>query len=488
MEQVSPKGKIMGNAGFTRISRMLLAFCLAMIAVAHAQTYTRLVKFNGEDGKWPLYGPLLQGSDGNFWGTTGFGGAGLSGSVFKITLTGEVTTVYSFCPVPQTCTGGRVPYYGLLQDTAGNFFGTTYEGGTAGQGILFELTPDGVITTIHNFCSETDCADGYGPASPLVEGPDGDFYGWPGNSALYYKVTPSGVYSTLDRTFIPATVGSDGRLWGFDAGAYEYGGIAVLEKTGEIKTVYSFCSHSPCLDGSGPSSLIQAADGNFYGETYTGGTSNGGVIFKFTPSGEYSVLYSFCSQPNCADGYDPYGGLIQGTDGNFYGTTTFGGTAVAVGQFWEGFGTVFRITPHGVYKVLHTFCGKGGLCQDGSSPMAALVQGTDGNFYGTASGISPALDKCPGSCGVVFRISAGLAPFVEANPPFGKTGHIVNILGNNLTGATSVTFNGVAATFTVNASGTAIEATVPSGATTGTIEVATPSGTLSSNVAFQVLP
>jgi uncharacterized repeat protein (TIGR03803 family) len=210
--------------------------------------------------------------------------------------------------------------------------------------------------------------------------------------------------------------------------------------------------------------LIQATDGNLYGTTLGGGTKGGGTVFKITPSGKLTTLYSF------ANGSWPYAGLIQATDGNLYGTTQGGGG-------YDG-GTVFNITLTGNLTTLYHFCPKRG-CADGASPHAGLVQDTNGTFYGTteAGGAN--------GVGTVFSLSVGLDPFVETQTTSGKVEAPVKILGTNLTGATNVTFNGTAAAFIV-VSASLVTTTVPAGATTGKVEVTTPRGTLKSNVAFRV--
>jgi len=187
------------------------------------------------------------------------------------------------------------------------------------------------------------------------------------------------------------------------------------------------------------------------------------------------TLYTFCTQANCPDGAGPFATLVQGSDGNFYGTTIGGGIG-------GNGGTIFRITPDGTLTTLYTFCKQGYPCPDGDGPDTPLVQGTDGIFYG---GTSQGGRLC--QCGVIFSENMGLSPFVEAQPAFGAAGRVIQILGNNLTGTTSVAFNGTSATFKLISS-TYIKAEVPSGATSGTIVVTTPSGTLNSNVPFQVVP
>jgi uncharacterized repeat protein (TIGR03803 family) len=187
-----------------------------------------------------------------------------------------------------------------------------------------------------------------------------------------------------------------------------------------------------------------------------------------TPSGKVTTLHSF----EQTDGDNPISNLVQGTDGNFYGTASYGGK-------YPNFGTVFKITPNGKFTTLHNFDST-----DGSYLYAGLIQATNGIFYGAtyAGGSSTA---CPYGCGTVFSLSVGLGPFVETLPNSGKVGAAVRILGTDLTGATSVTFNGTAAEFKV-ISKSEIETTVPSGATTGTVDVKTAKNTLKSNVVFRV--
>ena len=265
------------------------------------------------------------------------------------------------------------------------------------------------------------------------------------------------------------------------------GTVFKITPQGKLTTLHRFAF----ADGSEPAGgLVQATDGNFYGMTEYGGANGKGTVFKITPAGALTTLYSFCAQPYCADGELPqYAELIQATDGNFYGMTSQGG---AHGSTQCGFGgvgscgTVFKITPGGTLTTLYSFCAETN-CADGGLPFGGLVQATNGKFYGTTSG-DDFVSSCSGSdCGTVFSLSVGLGPFVETLPASGEVGAAVKILGNKLTGATGVSFNGAAATFTVLSS-TEIRASVPSGATTGFVAVELPSSTLSSNVRFRVIP
>jgi uncharacterized repeat protein (TIGR03803 family) len=291
-----------------------------------------------------LSGLPIQAADENLYWTSV--GAGRGGAVFKTTLGGTSTLFYGFCSLAD-CADGAYPYYGpLVQVSNGDFYGTTYEGGLYNFGTVFKLTPKGKLTTLHSFCSQTDCTDGENPVAGLVQATTGDFYGTTyggganGSAGTVFKITPGGTLTTL----------------------------------------YSFCSQPSCADGGVPhAALIQATNGDFYGTTQLGGLAGSyGTVFKITASGKLTTLYRFCSQPNCTDGEYPFGGLVQATDGDFYGTTGGGG---ANGNE----GTVFKITNGGKLTTLHSFCSQSD-CTDGSGPRAGLMQATNGTFYGTTAG------------------------------------------------------------------------------------------------------
>jgi uncharacterized repeat protein (TIGR03803 family) len=456
-------------------------FCIATAIASPAQTFTSLLNLDKADGAFPLAG-LVQGTDGNLYGTTASGGTGVyciynpgpgCGTIFKITAAGSLTTLYNFCS-HSNCIDGLNPYAPLVQAPDGNFYGTTDSGGAKGSGTVFKMTPEGTLTTLYSFCSQPNCVDGFSPGTALVQATDGNFYGTTsGYPGTVFEITPEGTLTTL----------------------------------------YTFGGHHGYLPLAG---LVQATDGNFYGTTSAGGAVNYGTVFKITPEGALTTLHSFDGD----DGEAPYGGLVEATNGNLYGTTSASSKN-------HGYGTVFEITLTGKLTTIHVFDGS-----DGNS-YAGLIQATDGNFYGTTD--STALEITPagmlstlhvfctptdcaayplfdglvqatngnfygktfyggssgncgsGGCGTIFSISVGLGPFVETRPISGQIGTAVVILGNNLTGTTAVTFNGTSAAFTV-VSSTEITASVPAGATSGTVEVTTPGGTLDSNVKFRVTP
>jgi uncharacterized repeat protein (TIGR03803 family) len=229
---------------------------------------------------------------------------------------------------------------------------------------------------------------------------------------------------------------------------------------GVLTVLHSF--GQTASDGSGPVNRpVQGPDGNFYGSTPYGGTSGNGTLYKITPGGTFTKLHNFTGG---ADGAFPVG-LVLGSDGSLYGTTEEGAAS--------GVGTAYKLGGLGNLNVLHTFSGP-----DGEFPFG-LMQHTNGTFYGLTNVSTTAM-------GTIFSLSVGLSPFVSALPFIGSPGATVTILGTGLTGTTSVSFNGTAATFTVD-SDTEITVTVPAGAASGKITVTTPSGTLLSNVAFRAL-
>jgi uncharacterized repeat protein (TIGR03803 family) len=453
-------------------------FGVATSISSAAQTFETLLVFDGTDGATPVDTPLVQGTNGELYGTTLGGGSPGPGTVFKITSSGKLTTIYSFCSQPN-CADGSLPYGGLVLGTDGNFYGTTSQGGANGiSGTVFRITPTGILSTLHSF----DFTDGAAPVAPLIQATNGDFYGITQNGGAtgggtIFKITPTGALTTLYNLGSPGyfangplVQGTDGNFYGTTeiGGVHGNGIVFKITPSGTFTTLHNFDS----TDGSAPAcGLVQASDGNFYGTTYQGGANdtceNGcGTVFKMTPEGMLTTVHSFDS----TEGANPIAGLIQATDGNFYGTTYAGGT----GGDW---GTVFEITPGGTVTTLHSFDG-----DDGAQPYGPVSQATSGNLYGTATnGLGTAAQ------GTTFGISVGLGPFVSFVRNSGKVGRNVQILGQGFTGTANVSFNGTPADFTVH-SDTFLTATVPAGATSGFVKVMTPSSTLKSNVRFTVVP
>ncbi|HWD18230.1 MAG TPA: choice-of-anchor tandem repeat GloVer-containing protein [Verrucomicrobiae bacterium] len=311
--------------------------------ITPAGGFTSLVSFNGANGAGP-YSALTQGPDGDFYGTTSTGGSNNLGTVFKMSTNGVLTSLASFNNV-----NGALPEAGVARGSDGNFYGTTFNGGS-GYGAIFRVTPAGVLTRLVAF----NHANGANPYAGLILGADGNFYG----------TTAQG-------------------------GASGLGTVFLMTPAGVMATVVSF---SGANGGHPYGSLVQGADGNFYGTTYWGGdlSLNGGSgfgsVFKLTPGGVLTKLVSF----NAGNGGHPAGALIQGIDGNFYGTTVWGGDLTTGNG--NGFGTAFRVTPSGTLTTVLAFNGV-----NGGWPYAGLTLGSDGLYYGaTTRGGSDA-------GGVVFR-------------------------------------------------------------------------------------
>ena len=482
-----------------RSAAAIFVLCVATAIASPAATkFKSLVSFDGANGRNPNLMSVVQGLDGNLYGTTEYGGANSPcnsaqvgcGVVFKMTPGGALTTLYSFCS-NTNCTDGAYPTASLLLLINGNFLGTTLAGGANGFGSVFEITPAGKLTTLYSFCSVSGCIDGINPETALIQGTDGNFYG---------TTVHGGKYGC--------------------GGCHGAGTVFKITAGGKLTTVYNFCAQTNCDDGAYPfGALIQGTDGNFYGTADQGGTTSAGTVFKLTPGGKLTVLYTFCSLTGCTDGINPYGSLVQGTDGNFYGTTD--------GDDSNN-GTVFKLTPAGKLTTLANFSG----ANDNAVPFAGLVQATDGNFYGAAftnfrdgnccggvfkltpSGKYTVIHQFVGAdgngpyavfqntngpfygatsaggtdnLGTVFDVSVGLKPFVELLPTYGKVGKTIDILGQGLTGTTGVSFDGVAATFN-NVSDTYITAVIPTGALTGTVTVTTFTTSYNSSQIFRVAP
>lgn len=470
-----------------------------------------------------LYDELIQGSDGNFYGTTFQGGSGTCagpfgvigcGTIFKLTPAGVQTVLYNFTydSTTNTAANGMFPYGGLVQGPDGNFYGTASAGGdpnavcngNLGCGTIFKITPSGQFTLLHKFEGVfATPAEGGGPVGRLILATDGRFYG---------------------------TTYSGGMVQNFG----NQGTIFAISSSGGFSTVYMFDNIHGTTDGVNPyAGLIQAKDGSFYGTTKFGGTSGAGTVFKFS-GGKTTVLHSFPEQNGQVfpDGAYPEAALVQASDGKLYGATSFGGALTTYYQV----GTLFRITTKGAFTKLWDFNATDSSV-NGIAPFGGLIQASDSNLYGTTSAGGPAnsgtvyevtlsgamsqvlsfdasttgalpeavpLQANDGSLyitnnggtvsnnkyqGAVVQVADNLpAPkpgIVGFAPSKGPVGQKVTILGSNFVGTTGVSFNGTAATFKVKSSEIIIT-TVPAGATSGKITITNAGGSTTSAQTFTV--
>jgi uncharacterized repeat protein (TIGR03803 family) len=381
---------------------------LAPLGVAHARKITPLYTFKGgSDGRYPRT-DLVQDGEGNFYGTTEAGGTHNAGTVFKLAPDGTETVLYAF-------TGGSdgsTPYAGVVADKAGNLYGTTISGGTNG-GVVFKVAPDGTETVLHAFAGGKD---GLIPYSRLLLY-GGNLYGttfWGGSRRTCTDPQGCGTVFKIGKD------GTETRLYAFTGGndgGHPSGGL-ISDKDGNLYGTTSAGGSGDCYTGCGTvfklvpdgsetvlhsfangsdgrlplENLIVDHAGNLYGTTTYGGTYSAGTVFRLAPDGTETVLHSFA---NGSDGAYPLSALVLDDAGNLYGTTSQGG------DFGTGYGIIFKITPAGTERVLHTFCYN---CRAGSRPAAGLVADSVGNLYGstTEGGAS-----C--SCGTVFKLENGIA-------------------------------------------------------------------------------
>lgn len=385
--------------GSTNISASLSGVTSAnALLTVHAIAESVLYSFGtggAGDGANP-FGALIQASDGNFYGMTTLGGISGNGTVIKVSPSGAVTVIHTF---GGGTADGSQPYGSLIQASDGNMYGMTFQGGANGTGTVFKVTLAGVVNVIYSFGANGP-NDGARPNGSFIQASDGSLYG----TTVY-------------------------------GGANNNGTVFKITTAGVEQVVYSFGALGS-NDGANPyGSLVQASDGNFYAMTFSGGVNGNGAVVRVTPAGTEQVIHSF-GGPISGDGANPYGSLIQASDGNLYGMTNKGGANHA--------GAVIQVTLAGVAKVIHSFSGG---TTDGAQPYGSLIQASDGNLYGTtylggASGNGTAFQvTLAGAEKLIYSFGAN-GPADGANP----YGDLVQASDWNLYGMTvhggGVTSNG----------------------------------------------
>jgi uncharacterized repeat protein (TIGR03803 family) len=465
---------------------LALACTLLVVLTAaplHAQFYQDLYDFNcNTGGCGPVdNGELTQGSDGYLYGTTQVGGASNYGTVFKVASDGTgYTTLWQF-----NGANGQSPSAALTLASDGNFYGTTEFGGSFSNGTIFRITSSGVLKVLHSFNANVD---GGQPLSPPAESKDGNLYGVTLSGTAYRITLPAGSFKALSfnqppfESLGPLLLASDGNLYGAThfGGKFNQGTLFSMTTGGVVKVIHSFSdSDGNGTTPSGP--LTQGKDGKLYGTTQFEGAAlnDSGTVFNLTlPSYTLTTLHSF-DPLNVGgtnnDGAIPSAGLLAASDGNFYGAASNGGA--------NTLGTLFEISAGGFFTKLDDFTGTAGSVP-GANPNTTLVEHTNGSFYGLA------MFGGANSGGVFYRLTPP-NPFARlrvAGPVWVKPGDAVEILGENLTQVINLTFGEVPAQFQAG-SDTYLVATVPSAAVDGLITATLATGLqVESQMAVHILP
>ena len=450
----------------------------------HSATLSAVHTFKLADGSHAReFSILAQGRDGNIYGTTPEGGSYGYGTAFKLTPEGAFTKLHDFDGIND----GRRPDGGLTLGKDGYFYGTSSRGGAFDEGVVFKMTPVGAITVLHHFgpIAPSGRGDGRFPASAPIQGRDGNLYGTTFGGGAYgsgtiYKISRDGTFALLF-SFLndpsaglaplgyypraPLLQGRDGALYGtttYGTNATGSGVVFRVTTGGAASTLYAFRGS----DGAYPHGpLVEGTDGNLYGTTSSGGSLGGGTVYKLTKAGMLTTLHEFAS--SSIAGYSTYAGLVQASNGNFYGVTSTNSKS--------GAGKLFEVTPSGGYTQQASFG-----YQPGATPYATPFLHTNGKIYGlTYAGSSF-------GHGAVYSVDLGAPGLINAVPSAAKAGATVVLLGA-VADATGVSFGGENATFSGTGS-TYRTAVVPKGAATGHITLMTPTGSVQTLKPFLQLP
>lgn len=397
-----------GQANPTHRLVMLLFFFVLANPSLFSQTLTVLHAFDGSDGQYPQAALTLD-SAGNLYGTTSYGGAGY-GTIFKLDPEGNYSVLYRFAGGPND---GAYPG-ALVRDTAGNLYGTTSQGGTASDGTLFKLDASGNETVLHNFGANS--SDGMEPNSGLIQDRAGNLYGTTVTGGLYnggtvFEWTVAGKEKVLFNfdglgsggmwpgagSLLPAKIGVLGTT--AFGGTSNLGTLFSLGKS-TVPTVINFAGTAGEFPNNG---LTMDSNGYVYGTTFFGGdltchavSSGCGVVFKVDPGGKEKVLYSFQGPP---DGDQPVTGPVLDRNGNIYGATAYGGTGQCQNQPSQGCGMIYEISPTGQETVLYNFTGGA----DGMFLFGGLIRDSQGNLFGTAA--EGGGSGCSEGCGTIFKLT-----------------------------------------------------------------------------------
>jgi uncharacterized repeat protein (TIGR03803 family) len=384
-----------------KVLLLLLVFGIALGNVANAQSYTESILYTFPtppvNGMWPWAG-LAMDSSNNLYGVTYAGGLGSQsicsggcGAVFKFDSHGKLTVLHVF----HGFDGENVQVSPTL-DAVGNLYGVSSTGtGPAQNGTVFKVTAAGNFSVIHRFQG----SDGAFPNGPLLIDHSGNLYGTTNRGGLYgygnvFKMTPSGIETVLYDFMGGADGGTpggnllrdgQGNLYGTAAvggaafGNSGFGVIFKLTPAGTESVLYTFCATAGCMDGKYPESLVRVASGNFYGTTTEGGTANQGTVFGINSAGAEIMLYNFCSAgitSNCPDGSIPVGPILS-LNGNLYGTTESGGLGT---DYFSDPGVIFEMSPAGVETLLYSFPASYAM---GGNSESGVIADSAGNLYGT---------------------------------------------------------------------------------------------------------